>query len=74
VITEDLEKVVSQVVNPETADYAVITGIQIHSGDQIAGQPFRVERTIDYVAPGTMYAVIQGKKYDLQVSAPKVLA
>ncbi|CAI5519416.1 unnamed protein product [Closterium sp. Naga37s-1] len=70
-INEDLEKLISLTVNPATADYAVITGVQIHSGDQIPGQPFRIERTCDYIAPDKMYAVVRGQKYDLKVETPK---
>ena len=35
VITEDLETLISKVVKPANADYAVITGVQIHSGNQV---------------------------------------
>ncbi|GJP68858.1 hypothetical protein CLOP_g25507 [Closterium sp. NIES-67] len=70
-INEDLEKLISLTVDPATADYAVITGVQIHSGDQIPGQPFRIERTCDYIAPDQMYAVVRGQKYALQVQTPK---
>ncbi|CAI5475840.1 unnamed protein product [Closterium sp. Yama58-4] len=70
-INEDLEKLISLTVDPATADYAVITGVQIHSGDQIPGQPFRIERTCDYIAPDKMYAVVRGQKYDLKVETPK---
>ncbi|CAI5531561.1 unnamed protein product [Closterium sp. Naga37s-1] len=34
-INEDLEKLISLTVDPATADYAVITGVQIHSGNQL---------------------------------------
>ncbi|CAI5963120.1 unnamed protein product [Closterium sp. NIES-65] len=70
-INEDLEKLISLTVNPATADYAVITGVQIHSGDQIPGQPFRIERTCDYIAPDKMYAVVRGQKYEFTVETPK---
>ncbi|CAI5491516.1 unnamed protein product [Closterium sp. Naga37s-1] len=50
-INDDLEKLISLTVDPATADYAVITGVQIHSGNQIPGEPFRIERTCDYIAP-----------------------
>ncbi|CAI5476765.1 unnamed protein product [Closterium sp. Yama58-4] len=56
-INEDLEKLISLTVDPATADYAVITGVQIHSGNQVTGEPFRIERTCDYIAPDLMYAV-----------------
>jgi hypothetical protein len=32
VITEDLNDLLSKVVDPATADFAVVTGIQIHAG------------------------------------------
>ncbi|CAI5475815.1 unnamed protein product [Closterium sp. Yama58-4] len=70
-INEDLEKLIALTVDPATADYAVITGVQIHSGDQIPGQPFRIERTCDYIAPDKMYAVVRGQKYQLKVETPK---
>ncbi|CAI5992244.1 unnamed protein product [Closterium sp. NIES-64] len=68
-INEDLEKLISLTVDPSTADYAVITGVQIHSGNQIPGEPFRIERTCDYIAPDLMYAVVRGERYDLQLEA-----
>jgi len=78
VITEDLERLISLTVDPATADYAVITGVQIHSGNQIPGEPFSLERTVDYVAPGAMYAVVEGKRYAMSLHhaapAPKLPA
>ncbi|CAI7930844.1 unnamed protein product [Closterium sp. NIES-54] len=68
-INDDLEKLISLTVDPATADYAVITGVQIHSGNQIQGEPFRTERTCDYIAPHQMYAVVRGKRYDLQLDS-----
>eukprot|EP00271_Cylindrocystis_brebissonii_P012105 TRINITY_DN301_c0_g1_i1.p1 TRINITY_DN301_c0_g1~~TRINITY_DN301_c0_g1_i1.p1 ORF type:complete len:407 (-),score=88.03 TRINITY_DN301_c0_g1_i1:1085-2305(-) len=74
VITEDLENLISKTVNPETSDYAVVTGVQIHSGNQIPGEPFKIERTVDYVAPFTMYAVIRGEKYILHCEVDQISA
>jgi hypothetical protein len=75
VITEDLERLISLTVDPATADYAVVTGVQIHSGNQIPGEPFRLDRTVDYIAPGAMYAVVEGKRYQMTLhhsgAAPK---
>ncbi|CAI5466113.1 unnamed protein product [Closterium sp. Yama58-4] len=70
-INDDLEKLISLTVDPAAADYAVITGVQIHSGDQIPGEPFCIERTCDYIAPDMMYAVVRGQRYDLQLEANK---
>eukprot|EP00271_Cylindrocystis_brebissonii_P012108 TRINITY_DN301_c0_g3_i2.p1 TRINITY_DN301_c0_g3~~TRINITY_DN301_c0_g3_i2.p1 ORF type:complete len:390 (-),score=70.75 TRINITY_DN301_c0_g3_i2:1229-2398(-) len=74
VLTEDLENLISKTVDPETSDYAVITGVQIHSGNQIPGQPFQIERTVDYVAPGVMYAVIRGERRLLTVNSGALAA
>lgn len=35
-ITDDIEKLVSLTVDPATSDYAVVTGVQIHSGNQVS--------------------------------------
>jgi hypothetical protein len=63
VITEDLNDLLSKVVDPATADFAVVTGIQIHAGTSEA--PDGVNQFVDYVAPGTMYAVVNGQGYNL---------
>ncbi|GJP40867.1 hypothetical protein CLOM_g534 [Closterium sp. NIES-68] len=73
-ITDDLERLISLTVDPATADYAVITGVQIHSGDQIPGEPFRIERTCDYIAPNAMYAVIRGEKHILHTEINQITA
>ncbi|GJP59741.1 hypothetical protein CLOP_g15114 [Closterium sp. NIES-67] len=70
-INEDLEKLISLTVDPATADYAVVTGVQIHSGNQIPGEPFRIERTCDYISPDLMYAVVRGQRYNLKLQANK---
>jgi hypothetical protein len=71
-ITDDIENLVSLTVDPGTADYAVITGVQIHSGNQIPGEPFRIERTCDYIAPNAMYAVIRGQKQILHCEVNQI--
>ncbi|CAI5480819.1 unnamed protein product [Closterium sp. Yama58-4] len=75
-INEDLEKLISLTVDPATADYAVVTGVQIHSGNQVPGEPFRIERTCDYIAPDLMYTVVRGERYDLQLEGnrPRIAA
>jgi hypothetical protein len=65
VINEDLEYLISKTVDPATADYAVVTGVQIHSGWQLDGEPFRLDRTVDYIAPDKVYAVIRGEKREM---------
>eukprot|EP00475_Leptophrys_vorax_P020090 TRINITY_DN2750_c0_g1_i4.p1 TRINITY_DN2750_c0_g1~~TRINITY_DN2750_c0_g1_i4.p1 ORF type:complete len:183 (+),score=22.39 TRINITY_DN2750_c0_g1_i4:118-666(+) len=70
-INDDLEKLISLTVDPATADYAVITGVQIHSGNQVPGEEFRIERTCDYIAADKMYAVVRGQRFDLKIETPK---
>ncbi|CAI5929352.1 unnamed protein product [Closterium sp. NIES-64] len=57
-ITDDLENLISLTVDPATADYAVITGVQIHSGNQVPGEEFRIERTCDYIAPNAINNIL----------------
>jgi len=53
-IKEDLERLVKQTVDPEKADYAVLTGIQVHSPGGAS-----------YIWEGEMYTVISGEKTPL---------
>ena len=57
-ITADLETLVSQAVDSSTADYAIVTGIQIHNwgADFQDGTPI-----LEFVLPSTCYAVVDGK-------------
>ncbi|CAI5509954.1 unnamed protein product [Closterium sp. Naga37s-1] len=71
-ITDDLENLISLTVDPATADYAVITGVQIHSGNQVPGEDFCPERTCDYIAPNAMYAVIRGEKHILHCEVNQI--
>eukprot|EP00270_Netrium_digitus_P012417 TRINITY_DN402_c0_g1_i1.p1 TRINITY_DN402_c0_g1~~TRINITY_DN402_c0_g1_i1.p1 ORF type:complete len:402 (-),score=77.18 TRINITY_DN402_c0_g1_i1:156-1361(-) len=73
-ITDDLELLIERTVDPAVADYAVITGVQIHSGNQIPGEEFRIERTCDYIAPNAMYAVIRGEKHILHCEVNQITA
>eukprot|EP00271_Cylindrocystis_brebissonii_P021611 TRINITY_DN782_c0_g2_i1.p1 TRINITY_DN782_c0_g2~~TRINITY_DN782_c0_g2_i1.p1 ORF type:complete len:275 (+),score=58.51 TRINITY_DN782_c0_g2_i1:222-1046(+) len=74
VISEELEHLVSITAHPDTSDYAVITGVQIHSGNQLPDQPFKAERLVDYVSPGTMYAVVNKEKYILSVEGDRIVS
>eukprot|EP00246_Nothoceros_aenigmaticus_P012475 TRINITY_DN38_c1_g1_i1.p1 TRINITY_DN38_c1_g1~~TRINITY_DN38_c1_g1_i1.p1 ORF type:complete len:436 (-),score=29.92 TRINITY_DN38_c1_g1_i1:435-1742(-) len=65
VIREDLEDLISKVVDPAKADYAVITGVQIHTGCT-AHTGWTPDHVVDYIAPCTMYAVVNGRKYALK--------
>jgi hypothetical protein len=62
-ITSDLEFLISRAVDTEKADYAVITGIQIHSWpDPATGAP-----AIEFVMPGSFYAVVNGEKVEFNI-------
>jgi hypothetical protein len=54
-ILEDLERTVSQTVKTDHADYGVITGVQVHGPG------------INYTWPGTMYAMVNGKRHNLSL-------
>ena len=58
VITDDLEYLIEKCVDIEKADYAVVTGVQIHNwnkGDLSAGDNF------EFVAPTKVYVVNRGQ-------------
>lgn len=58
-ITADLETLISKAVDSSTADYAVVTGVQIHNwsdADFNDQQP-----TMEFIYPSTIYAVIDGR-------------
>ena len=39
---------------------------------QIPGQPFQIERTVDYVFPGKMYAVIREERFEIELNATPI--
>ena len=49
-IHADLERVISQIVDPGKSDYALITGIQIHGPEN------------NYVWPSSFYAMVNGER------------
>lgn len=53
-IREDLEAMIAKTVDQEKVDYAIFSGIHIHS-------PF----TEDYIWPGIFYTSIEGRKSDI---------
>ncbi|PRW45249.1 low-CO2 inducible [Chlorella sorokiniana] len=58
-ITDDLEYLISQTVDPSKADYAVVTGVQIHNW----GAKFDDNSpNLEYVAPTSVYVVVNGEK------------
>ncbi|MCX8030847.1 MAG: hypothetical protein N3A59_04610 [Thermodesulfovibrionales bacterium] len=56
VIQKDLESAISNVIDPERADYALFTGIQVHGGDGI-----------NYVAPEESYIVLNNTKKPITI-------
>jgi hypothetical protein len=63
VISDDLEYLISKAVNVEKADYAVITGVQIHNwSTDLSGANF------EFVAPTKCYVVVNGEKTVVDLS------
>jgi hypothetical protein len=70
-ITDDLEFLISQTVDPTKADYVVVTGVQIHNW----GSTFDDESpNLEFVAPQTVYAVVNGEKTHLDLNSMPVSA
>lgn len=69
-ITQEVEKLIAATVNPSEADYAVITGIQVHSTcDSVSDE----DPTLEFVVPGTSYAMVGGAKKEIQLSSKSSL-
>jgi len=65
-ISDDLNYLISQTVDPQKADYAVVTGIQIHSW----GPAFDDESpNLEFIAPATAYVVVNGCKTSIDLNA-----
>lgn len=65
-ITDDLEYLISHTVDPRKADYAVVTGIQIHNW----GEKFDDDSpNLEFVAPASVYVVVNGEKTHLDLGA-----
>ncbi|GAX83978.1 hypothetical protein CEUSTIGMA_g11403.t1 [Chlamydomonas eustigma] len=64
-MTDDLEYLIGKAVDTSKADYAVITGVQIHNwaSDLTKGLP-----SLEFVAPTKAYVVVNGTKVDLDLS------
>ncbi|GAB4813693.1 hypothetical protein N2152v2_000739 [Parachlorella kessleri] len=65
VISDDLDFLISKAVNPAKADYAVVTGVQVHNW---AEEFDSAEPNLEWVAPVNVYAVVDGKRYDIDLS------
>ncbi|KAK9810578.1 hypothetical protein WJX73_001642 [Symbiochloris irregularis] len=65
-ITADLEALISKAVDSSSADYAVVTGVQIHNwsdADFNDQQP-----TMEFIYPSTIYAVIDGQPKSINLT------
>ncbi|CAI5527307.1 unnamed protein product [Closterium sp. Naga37s-1] len=67
VINSTLEHLISVAVDSTKADYAVITGVQIHSGNNPVGTEFKLENTVEYITPSLAYVVVDGVKKELSL-------
>jgi Limiting CO2-inducible proteins B/C beta carbonyic anhydrases len=65
VIARDLNVLIDKAVSPKKADYAVVTGVQIHSWPN----PDSNEPVLEYVEPKTGYVVVDGVKSELDLAA-----
>lgn len=59
-ITDDLEYLIEKAVDPSRADYAVITGVQIHNWASELTPDGEV--SMEFVAPSKAYTVVNGMK------------
>uniref|UniRef100_A0A7R9YSE2 Uncharacterized protein n=1 Tax=Chlamydomonas euryale TaxID=1486919 RepID=A0A7R9YSE2_9CHLO len=62
---QDLERLIGLMVDPQAADYAVITGVQIHNwaASMRPGGPPNLE----LVEPHMLYAVVNGERRELRL-------
>ena len=63
VITRDLEGLIAKAVSTDKADYAVITGCQVHSWPKDPSSP-----AIEYVMPTSGYVVMNGVKSNIDLA------
>jgi hypothetical protein len=64
-ISDDLEYLIEKAVNPAAADYAVITGVEIHNWAahlEEGGEP-----SMEFIAPSKAYVVVNGVKTHLDL-------
>ena len=62
---QDLETLIEHSVDVRRADYAVVTGIQIHNWSvdpDVDGHP-----NLEFIQPRTSYVVVDGEKRSLQL-------
>lgn len=65
-ITDDLEYLIKHSVDSSKADYAVVTGVQIHNW----GPDFDdASPNLEFVAPCSTYVVVDGKRTHLNLQS-----
>lgn len=69
---QDLEYLISKAVDPKKADYAVVTGVQIHNWASDLENK-RVP-SMEFVAPARAYVVVNGEKIDLDLQQVPALS
>lgn len=62
---QDLEYLISKAVNPQKADYVVVTGVQVHNWASDL-EDARIP-SLEFVAPARAYVVVNGEKIDLDL-------
>jgi hypothetical protein len=65
-ITADLEKLIGKAVDTSKADYAVVTGVEIHNWAKNLDDP--TSYSMEFVAPSAVYAVVNGVATHLDLS------
>lgn len=65
-ISDDLEFLISKAVDPAKADYAVVTGVQIHNWSTEFDNE---EPNLEWVAPTSAYVVVNGEKTVLDLKS-----
>merc|ERR1711862_154648 len=61
----DLLKLIEATVDVTKADYAFVTGVQVHSSSANNGTVSNLLPTLEFVAPQSVFAVVGGKRVEL---------
>lgn len=69
-ISDDLEYLISKAVDPAKADYAVITGVEVHNWGPDYESP---SPTLEFIWPTGVYVVVNGVKTYLDITAVPTL-
>ncbi|GLC42301.1 hypothetical protein PLESTB_000661900 [Pleodorina starrii] len=72
VISTDLEYLISKAVDPTKSDYAVFTGVQVHNWAADLNNTH--VPSLEFVAPGRSYVVVQGEKIHLDLAKVPALS